>query len=115
MAYRNRRGRGRLKRGKFGSSQEKEIQADISRMIRDGKISMVCDKISTYVTRKLSSGISAEEVAFQSESWLIREVGLDNLLNARHGGGGRKESKHNGDIAGVFAFSSKMLKRKYTV
>ena len=62
-----------------------------------------------------SSGISAEEVAFQSESWLIRKVGLDNLLNARHGGGGRKESKHNGDIAGVFAFSGKMLKRKYTV
>ena len=84
-------------------------------MIRESKVSNLCAiyKISTYVTS--TSGILAEEVAFRSERWLIREVRIDNLLNARNGGGGRKESKHNGDIAGVFAFSGKMLKRKYIV
>ena len=85
--------------GLMGTTGQAEIDQDEERMIEAGLMDAKCDQMVTYV--ELDELHSSEhDAARDAERYCIRQVGLDNLLNSRHGGTGRIPS--NTSVGGVF-------------
>jgi hypothetical protein len=72
----------------LGTSGQSEIDQDERRLIKNG---LITKKIAQYVAYVDCDGShdSAHATARDAERLLIRLIGLDNLLNSRHGGAGR--------------------------
>ena len=74
--------------GMLGTSGQSEIDQDERRLIKNG---LITKKVAQYVAYVDCDGShdSAHATARDAERLLIRLIGLDNLLNSRHGGAGR--------------------------
>ena len=85
--------------GLLGTSGQSEIDQDVRRLKDAG---LITEKVAQYVTHVECDGshMSAHDTARDAERLLIRLIGLDNLLNSRHGGGGRVPNDTR--IGGVF-------------
>ena len=76
-----------------------EIERDRKRLIYLGKMSEKVDD-RFCVLQSLETGETGHSRARLAETWLIRELGLDRLMNVRNGGAGRRPI--NEDIGAVF-------------
>jgi len=85
--------------GLLGTSGQAEIDQDVQRLKDAG---LITEKVAQYVTYVECDGshTSAHDTARDAERLLIRLIGLDNLLNSRHGGAGRVPNDTR--IGGVF-------------
>jgi hypothetical protein len=81
--------------GLLGTSGQAEIDQDVRRLKDAGLITEVVAQYVAYVDCD-----DSHDSARDAERLLIRLIGLDNLLNSRHGGAGRvpKDTR----IGGVF-------------
>ena len=72
----------------LGTTGQSEIDQDVRRLKDAG---LITEKVAQYVTYVECDGshMSAHDTARDAERFLIRLIGLNNLLNSRHGGAGR--------------------------
>ena len=83
----------------MGTIGQAEIDQDEKRMIAAGFMDRKIEQFVTYV--ELDEFHSSEhDAARDAERYCIREVGLDNLLNSRHGGASR--IPNDTSVGGVF-------------
>ena len=85
--------------GLLGTSGQSEIDQDVRRLKDAGLITEVLAQYVAYVDCD-DLHDSAHDTARDAERLLIRLIGLDNLLNSRHGGAGRVPNDTR--IGGVF-------------
>ncbi|GMI50675.1 hypothetical protein ScalyP_jg9522 [Parmales sp. scaly parma] len=69
------------------STPQSEIDNDENRLMKEGRMQKkVAQK---YLVLSPFDGEPGHNRARLGESWLIRQLGLDRLINERHGGAGR--------------------------
>ena len=85
--------------GLLGTPGQSEIDQDVQRLKAAGLITEKVAQCVTYVECD-GSHTSAHDTARDAERLLIRLIGLDSLLNSRHGGAGRPPNDPR--IGGVF-------------
>ena len=85
--------------GLMGTTGQNEIDQDETRMIAAGLMDAKVEQYVTYVEID-EMHRSAHHAARDAERYCIREVGLDNLMNSRHGGAGR--TPNDPSVGGVF-------------
>jgi hypothetical protein len=91
----------------LGTSGQKEIDNDERRMIKLGLMDEKIGQKVTYV--ELDEFHSSEHnAARDAERYCIREIGLDNLMNSIHGGGGKVPDDES--VGGVFMIIGKKYK-----
>ena len=85
--------------GLLGTSGQSEIDQGVRRLKAAG---LITEKVAQYVTYVDCDKFhdSAHDTARDAERLLIRLIGLDNLLNSRHGGAGHVP--YDTSIGGVF-------------
>ena len=85
--------------GMLRTTGQAKIDQDVRRLKDAG---LVTEKVAQYVTYVECDGyhMSAHDTARDAERLLIRLIGLDSLLNSRHGGAGRPPNDPR--IGGVF-------------
>ena len=85
--------------GLLGTTGQSEIDQDVQRLKDAG---LITEKVGQYVTYVECDAChtSAHDTARDAERFLIRLIGLNNLLNSRHGGAGRPPNDTR--IGGVF-------------
>ena len=83
----------------MGTTGQAEIDQDENRMSAARFMDRKIEQFVTYV--ELDEFHSSEhDAARDAERYCIREVGLDNLMNSRHGGAGR--IPNDTSVGGVF-------------
>jgi hypothetical protein len=85
--------------GMMGTTGQAKIDQDEKRMIAAGFMDRKIEQFVTYVELDEFQS-SRHDAARDAERYCIREVGLDNLMNSRHGGAGR--IPNDTSVGGVF-------------